>query len=55
VLPAGKTAWVLGQDASGQFYKIVWTCTMLWVPVSTMGPNFDAVWNGAPLPTNVVQ
>ncbi len=54
-LPAGKTAWVLGQDATHQYYKIVWVCTLLWVPVNTMGPNYDSVWNGAPLPTNVVK
>jgi hypothetical protein len=53
-IPAGKTAWVLGQDASGQYYKIVWVCDLLWVKKSTMGPNYDAVWNGRPLPTGVV-
>lgn len=51
---AGKTAWVLGQDASGQYYKIAWSCNYLWVPKASMGPNFDKVWNGAPLPTQVV-
>lgn len=54
-IQAGKTAWVLGVDASGAYYKIIWGCQYLWVPVSTMGPNFDAVWNGAPLPTGVVE
>jgi hypothetical protein len=53
-LPAGKTTWVLGIDASGQYYKIRWACQYLWVQVGTMGPNFDAVWNGHPLPTEVV-
>jgi len=51
---AGKTAWVLGQDASGQYYKIAWACNYLWVPKASMGPNFDKVWNGTPLPTKVV-
>lgn len=50
----GKTAWVLGQDASGQYYKIAWACSYLWVPKASMGPNFDKVWNGTPLPTGVV-
>lgn len=50
----GNTAWVLGQDDTGQYYKIVWVCQYLWVQKSTMGPNFDAVWNGTPLPTTVV-
>ncbi len=54
-IPAGKTAWVLGQDASGQYYKIVWVCDLVWVPKATMGPNYDAVWNGKPLPTEIVQ
>jgi len=54
-ITAGNTAWVLGVDATGAYYKIVWGCQYLWVPVSTMGPNNDAVWNGTPLPTGVVE
>jgi hypothetical protein len=54
-LSAGKTAWVLGKDASGEYYKILWVCDYLWVKVGTMGPDYDAVWQGKPLPTNVVQ
>ena len=54
-LPAGKTAWVLGMDKTGTFYKFIWNCTYLWTPVNTMGPNFDNVWNGTPLPTSVVE
>ena len=55
-IPAGKTAWVLGMDASGSYYQIVWACDTLWVPASTIGPNTsDPVWNGAPLPTDVVE
>ena len=53
-ITAGNTAWVLGVDSTGSYYKIVWVCQLLWVPVSTMGPNFDKVWNGSPLPTAVV-
>ncbi len=53
-ITAGNTAWVLGVDETGAYYKIVWVCQYLWVPVSTMGPNFDKVWNGTPLPTGVV-
>ncbi len=56
IIPAGKTAWVLGQDASGAYYKIIWACDTLWVSVSSMGPNVgDPVWRGAPLPTGVVE
>ncbi len=55
-MPAGKTAWVLGKDASGAYYQIVWSCDKLWVPVNTIGPNVsDPVWQGAPLPTSVVE
>jgi hypothetical protein len=52
---AGNSARVLGLDASGQYYKIIWVCNFLWVPRATLGPNYDAVWNGAPLPTAVVE
>jgi hypothetical protein len=55
VIDAGNTAHVLGVDATGAYYKIIWGCQYLWVPVETMGPNFDDVWNGAPLPTEVVE
>ena len=51
----GNTAWVLGMDASGQYYEIIWSCDYLWVPVGSMGPNFDDVWQGRPLPTEVVK
>ncbi len=53
-ITAGNSARVTGMDASGQYYQIIWVCDFLWVPVGTLGPNYDAVWNGAPLPTNVV-
>ena len=54
-LPAGQTAWVLGMDASGQFYKIVWSANALWVPAEAMGPlTGDPLWDGVPLPTGVV-
>lgn len=48
------TYWVLGVDESGEYYKIVVSCQYLWVRVGTMQPNFDAVWQGRPLPTRVV-
>ena len=54
VMEAGKTAWVYGVDASGQYYRVMLAGKLFWVPVSTMGPNYDAVWNGTPLPTTVV-
>ena len=51
----GQTAWVLGLDASGEYYQILWGCQRLWVPAEAMGPNYDLVWNGMPLPTNDVE
>jgi len=54
-LAAGKSARVIGLDESGQYYKIIWNCNYLWVLKDTLGPNYDKVWNGAPLPTTVVK
>ena len=54
IIDADKTAWVLGRDTTGGYYKFLWACDLLWTPVSTMGPNYDAVWLGKPLPTQVV-
>lgn len=54
-IPAGNTARVIGQDDAGEFYKIIWVCDYVWVPKATMGPNYDNVWHGAPLPTGVVK
>jgi hypothetical protein len=54
--PTNKTWWVLGQDATHSFYKIAIVCDVyVWVPVDAMGPNYDAVWHGTPLPTRVVK
>ncbi|HEX3051313.1 MAG TPA: hypothetical protein VHP83_11705 [Aggregatilineaceae bacterium] len=50
VMTAGKTAWVLGTDKSGEFYKLAYECSYVYVPVGTMGPNGDNVWNNTPLP-----
>ncbi len=48
------TYWVLGEDASGEYYKIVLSCQYLWVPINSMQPSFQAPWSGQPLPTTVV-
>lgn len=55
VFEAGKTIWVLGTDDSGHYYKVVLSGIYLWVPVESLGPNYDEVWNGAPLPTEIMQ
>lgn len=55
IMEAGKTVWVFGLDASGQYYKAVISGKYFWVPKATMGPNYDKVWLGRPLPTVVVE
>lgn len=51
---AGSTFWVLGKDKTGEFYQFVLACSYLWAPVDKLAPNFDDIWQGAPLPTTVV-
>jgi hypothetical protein len=54
MITAGNSARVIGVDESGVYAKIIWVCDTYWVPASTLGPNYDFPWNGAPLPTVVV-
>lgn len=54
VIESGKSYWVLGQDESGAYYRVIIGCSPAWVPVSAVGPNYDDIWGGRPLPTNVV-
>lgn len=51
----GNTYYVAGQDQSEQYYKILLACDWLWVRKETVGPNYDDVWQGKPLPTDIVQ
>ncbi|HEX3051601.1 MAG TPA: hypothetical protein VHP83_13150 [Aggregatilineaceae bacterium] len=55
VLTAGKTIWIYGLDESGQFYRGMMAGRFFWVPANLVGPNYDKVWNGRALPTNVVR
>lgn len=55
VFPAGTTLRAIGVDASGMYTKVLFGCGYYWVPSSAIGPNYDSVWNGAPLPTDVVE
>jgi hypothetical protein len=55
ILEAGKSVRATGLDATGEYYQIIFECNFLWVKANTLGPNFDNVWNGAPLPTGVVK
>jgi hypothetical protein len=54
VMETGKSLWVLGTNTGGTFYKVLLSGHALWVPVGSVGPTYDAVWNGAPLPTTIV-
>jgi len=54
-IEAGKSYWVAGQDETGMYRKVLIACTWVWVRAETVGPNFDEVWNGTPLPTTVVE
>jgi hypothetical protein len=53
-MAVGKSAWVFGVDPSGQFYRVMLGGALFWVPVDTMGPNYDEVWQGRPLPGRAV-
>ena len=53
-IAAGKTYWVAGQDATGMYRKVLLGCQWVWVERDTVGPNYDDVWQGKPLPTDVV-
>ena len=55
VIEAGKTYLVAGQDASGMYRKVLIACQWVWVRAETVGPNYDEVWNGTPLPADVVE
>jgi hypothetical protein len=50
VIPAGTSWWIT--DTSLGYYRIWIAChaTPVWVPAFLMTPNYDEVWNGAPLP-----
>jgi hypothetical protein len=55
MMQPGQSLWVFGVDASGAYYQVLLSGQLYWVPVSSMGPTYDAVWNGAPLPASVVE
>jgi len=55
VMEAGKSLWVFGLNEAGTFYKVLLSGKTYWVPAANIGPTYDDVWNGAPLPTAVVK
>jgi len=50
VLLPNQTWWIV--DARAGFYEVFITCgaPLVWVTADALGPNFDAVWQGRPLP-----
>ncbi|NDJ75334.1 MAG: hypothetical protein GYB65_03665 [Chloroflexi bacterium] len=52
-LEAGTTVWVYGPDETGAYYRIMFAGQMLWVPAGALSPNYDDVWQGTPLPSNI--
>jgi subtilisin-like proprotein convertase family protein len=54
-MDAGKTLWVIGLNKGGTFYEVLLNGVFYWVLVETMGPNYDSLWNGWPLPTTIVE
>ncbi len=52
VIEIGKNYLVAGQDATGQYRKVLISCHGYSPPTPSMA---EAPWNGAPLPTTVVQ
>lgn len=55
VFPAGLNLLAIGVDSSGMYTKVLYVCGTYWVPTSVIGPNYEAPWNGAPLPAGVVE
>ncbi|MBN1564587.1 MAG: hypothetical protein JXA10_12150 [Anaerolineae bacterium] len=53
-IEAGNTYYIAGQDETGMYRKVLVSCTWAWVRADTVGPNYDEVWNGRSLPTDVV-
>ena len=53
-MEAGQSLWVLGINEAGTFYKVVLSGQMFWVPRRSIGPNYDNLWQGTPLPITVV-
>ena len=50
-----QSLWVVGINAEGTFYKVLLSGQPYWVPVGNIGPTYDDMWNGTPLPTTVVE
>ncbi len=53
IMTAGMSAWVYGVDPGGHYYLVMFAGSFFWVPMETMGPNYDDVWHGRPLPNGI--
>lgn len=49
------TYFVIGQDESETYYKVVLACQYVWVRKDGMQPSYQSPQNGTPLPTRIVQ
>lgn len=54
VMQAGQSLWVFGLNEAGTFYQVLLSGHTYWVPAANVGPTYDDVWNGTPLPATVV-
>ncbi len=54
MMKAGQSLWVLGINAEGTFYQVLLSGQKYWIPADSIGPTYDAVWRGAPLPITVI-
>ena len=54
VTVSAGTYWVNGVETAedgSEYYEIIVSCQLLYVPVETMQPSYEAPWNGEALPT----
>lgn len=54
VTVSAGTYWVNGVETAedgSEYYEIIVSCQLLYVPVDTMQPSYEAPWNGEALPT----
>jgi hypothetical protein len=54
VMKQGQLLWVIGMDASYQYYRVLLMCHKYWVPAANIGPTADYPWFGKGLPAQIV-
>jgi hypothetical protein len=50
----GQTLWIFGMDETHEFYQVLMSGDLYWVPKDNMEPTYPYPWYGTPLPTEVV-